>query len=381
MNDQEAIAQANQIANYIKLINYYFLSGQYDLAQQYIHCVDDINPARAIELYEHYYKNTGSLGIASSYNLMLEQTDEVRMRRALYQLALNEQDGWDLFQVRKKLFPKTFQIDDASYWQGEQGKGGILYILGEQGLGDHIMMARYFKPLLEQYGFSEIVVKPSSNTVNSLFTHLKHGRLLANGERIELHVEGNYYCYLMDVAKYFDPPSGGNIPPLDLNLPPPVRTIDKNGRPDVAVIWQGNPGHARDEMRSISFDEFRAVLTCESVNFHCFQFGESADLFNHVPANCTSMAPYIEGLPECAQFLRQMDVVITVDSMPAHLAGSLGVETWLLKDFVADWRWNGDDYNTGWYPSMRLFKQYRPGVWHDVLSDIQHQLKKLSARS
>ena len=80
-----------------------------------------------------------------------------------------------------------------------------------------------------------------------------------------------------------------------------------------------------------------------------------------------------------ARIVRALDLVISVDSMPAHLAGSLGIPTWILLQRDADWRWMNDRSDSPWYPTMRLFRQRCAGDWEPVIAEIGVQLRKLAA--
>ena len=83
-----------------------------------------------------------------------------------------------------------------------------------------------------------------------------------------------------------------------------------------------------------------------------------------------------DGFIDTVSIIENLDLVISVDSAIAHLAGSLGKPTWLLLNYVPDWRWGLDGENTDWYPSMRVFRQQKPGDWPGLLKTVQEQLKK-----
>ncbi|MBV9265546.1 MAG: hypothetical protein JO061_05195 [Acidobacteriaceae bacterium] len=79
-----------------------------------------------------------------------------------------------------------------------------------------------------------------------------------------------------------------------------------------------------------------------------------------------------------ASRMRSMDLLITVDTMTAHLAGALALPVWTLLNFEGDWRWMLDRSDSPWYPSMRLFRQPRPGDWNSVVLEVQHALQTWS---
>ena len=83
-----------------------------------------------------------------------------------------------------------------------------------------------------------------------------------------------------------------------------------------------------------------------------------------------------DGFVDTASIIKSLDLVISVDSAIAHLAGSLGKPTWLLLNYVPDWRWGLGGENTDWYPSMRIFRQEKPGDWSGLLKTVRVHLKK-----
>ncbi|MFT6582412.1 MAG: ADP-heptose:LPS heptosyltransferase [Alphaproteobacteria bacterium] len=88
----------------------------------------------------------------------------------------------------------------------------------------------------------------------------------------------------------------------------------------------------------------------------------------------TNWSDYLNGFTDTAAALCALDRVITIDTSTAHLAGALGVPTWVLLKFAPDWRWMLDRNDSPWYPSLRLFRQSRAGVWEDVILRIRQQL-------
>jgi ADP-heptose:LPS heptosyltransferase len=79
--------------------------------------------------------------------------------------------------------------------------------------------------------------------------------------------------------------------------------------------------------------------------------------------------------------MRALDLIISIDSMPAHLAGALAVPTWTLLQKNADWRWMSDRTDSPWYPTMRLFRQQQAGDWQQVVAEVQRELRVLSSRN
>jgi hypothetical protein len=135
----------------------------------------------------------------------------------------------------------------------------------------------------------------------------------------------------------------------------------------VGVVWRGGEW---DQFRSIPFATLAPLLDDVNVSWFGLQ---------HAPRPSESH-PRLRALDSSsvivtAEWMRGLDLVITIDSMPAHLAGALGVPVWTLLPRHADWRWLEQGATTPWYPTMRLFRQQRAGDWESVIADVQSQLE------
>jgi ADP-heptose:LPS heptosyltransferase len=88
------------------------------------------------------------------------------------------------------------------------------------------------------------------------------------------------------------------------------------------------------------------------------------------------LSPKMETFLDCAHFINHLDLVITVDTSVAHLAGAIGKKTWLLIAHANDWRWGNEAEHTFWYPSMRIFRQLEKGNWDSVFENVNSEIKK-----
>jgi hypothetical protein len=136
---------------------------------------------------------------------------------------------------------------------------------------------------------------------------------------------------------------------------------------EVAVVWAAGEW---DERRSISCELLEPLSKVPGVSLHAIQQGPSrAEWREGFGALALERNAY-----EQAQFMRSLDLVISIDSMPAHLAGALGVPVWTLLHHDPDWRWMSRGDRTPWYPTMRLFRQPRPGDWQPVITRVANAL-------
>src|SRR5581483_7083608 len=140
----------------------------------------------------------------------------------------------------------------------------------------------------------------------------------------------------------------------------------------------GNPRHRDDRSRSIALARLEPLLRRDEVAWFSLQVGErSAELATLSPAvRIVDLARELTDFAETAAVLASLDLLITVDTAPAHLAGALGRPTWLLIARPADWRWMRDREDTPWYASLRLFRQERQGDWSPVIASVAAALER-----
>ena len=145
----------------------------------------------------------------------------------------------------------------------------------------------------------------------------------------------------------------------------------------VGIAWQGNPKHKGDRQRSVPLEQFEPLARMDGVRFVSLQQGFGVE---QIAAQAGRFQVHDPGdLPdflETAALMRCLDLVVTVDSAIAHVAGALGVPAWVMLPRVPDWRWLLDREDTPWYPSVRLFRQERMGEWSPVFATIAECLRE-----
>jgi Glycosyltransferase family 9 (heptosyltransferase) len=149
--------------------------------------------------------------------------------------------------------------------------------------------------------------------------------------------------------------------------------LQQQGRMAVGVVWAA--GEWDQARRSIPFPLLAPLARVPGVALYILQRGPARA--DYRPA--FGFMAGSDDVVETARLMRALDLVISVDSMPAHLAGALGVPIWTLLDATADWRWMDGRKESPWYPTMRLFRQERPGEWEPVITRVADELKRLSA--
>jgi ADP-heptose:LPS heptosyltransferase len=147
----------------------------------------------------------------------------------------------------------------------------------------------------------------------------------------------------------------------------------------IGIAWSGDPLHHNDGNRSIPFKRFRSLIEGAARPFISLQ-KEVREIDRVVLAATpavTNFARQIRDFADTAALIGEVDLVIAVDTSVAHLAGALGKPVWLLLPFAPDWRWLLERSDSPWYPTMRLFRQPRPGDWDAVFASVQAELNAL----
>ena len=256
-----------------------------------------------------------------------------------------------------------------SLWQGGSDiRGRTIVLRGEQGLGDAIQFVRY-APLVAQLGASvwlEVApaLKPLLKTVDGI------AGVLAWDEPWPVAA---LHCPLMTLPLAFGTSCDtipSEVPYLKANAERVEawrQRLGSRSRRRIGIAWSGNPAQPDDRLRSIPGERLSPLLQRQDCEFHTVQTGLTAidaERFAQLGGNDHGAELYDFG--ETAALMMALDLVISVDSAPAHLAGALARPTWLLLQSNADWRWMRDRTDSPWYPTMRLFRQPNPGDWDSV---------------
>jgi tetratricopeptide (TPR) repeat protein/glycosyltransferase involved in cell wall biosynthesis len=154
----------------------------------------------------------------------------------------------------------------------------------------------------------------------------------------------------------------------------------------IGIVWTGNPEHKNNYHRSCPIAHFRSLAEIPGVQLFSLQKGDAAaDLAANLAADPTlpiqDLSAQLTDFADTAAAIAQLDLVMTIDTSVAHLAGALGKPVWVLLSFAADWRWMLDRADSPWYPSARLFRQPQAGDWQSVFQQVQEALQPLVQES
>ena len=279
--------------------------------------------------------------------------------------------GWRLHEARKAAKPGDYawlgRARDLP--DGQDFRVAEVLVVSEQGFGDTIHFARYVPPLAARCRGVTLCVQ--AELTRLLAANLPGVRVV---DRVDA-VPGTC-CAMMSLPLALglgsDPHiAGDGYLAADAGLArawearlAPVR------RPRVGLAWAGSRRHVLDRQRSIELADLAPLLAADFGWVSLQAEMRAGEAERAVAAGMPSLGPELTDFAETAALIDRLDLVVTVDTSVAHLAGALGKPVWILLPFSPDWRWGLGGIRTPWYASARLFRQPAPGDWATVLAEV-----------
>ena len=291
------------------------------------------------------------------------------------------EEGWREYEWRLELaeLGKREQSFPGPKWDGTAAAGKTLLLHMEQGLGDALQFVR-FVTLLAERGARCIVhcrdaLRPLLATVTGV------AQLAGDNESLPPY---DAHLPLLSLPRVLST-TGATIPAkVPYIIAPPDRRAAVRARLDaqvglkVGLAWAGNREHANDRNRSCPLTALGPLFGLPGIAWFSLQQGAaSADIATVSGAQRLVPLPAGAVLADTAALIAELDLVITVDTSIAHLAGALGQPTWVLLPFAPDWRWLLERSDSPWYPTVRLFRQPRPRDWPAVAASVREVLRAL----
>ncbi|WP_378954438.1 tetratricopeptide repeat protein [Pelosinus sp. sgz500959] len=349
---------------------------------------------QAIELNSNYPEAYYNLGIFLKVTKRFEEA-ESRFQQALklrpdYSAAIyslgnlhllkGEFDkGWAKYEESrpKRYGYRTLKIPR---WQGEDLTGRSILLCWEYGFGDTIQFIRYVEKVEKLANKTSLwIQKPLERLLTAAHPNLT----IYAGESIGDN-QYDYVCSLLSLPTIFNT-CNESIPPtvpyrpesrkVSVKWHKNLEKIDKNKRYRVGVVWAGHPKHLNNAKRSIPFDVFCTLFDHSQVSWVSLQVGDRGEDLLGTPYPVIDFSKDLVDFMETAGLIETLDLVITVDSAVAHLAGTMGKKTWVLLPFDPDWRWQLNREDSPWYPTIRLFRQCKLGDWQEVMERVKDALQ------
>ena len=345
---------------------------------------------QAITLEPRYAQAWNNLGVALREKLQIQEAMDAHRRAIAIQgdyadahfalgwallLTANFHEGWKEYEWR--LRRKNASLLERT-WDGGDLNGKTIMLHAEQGFGDTIQFVRYL-PLVAKRG-GRIILVCQAEMVRLLNNFPGVDHLLSNADPLPRF---DVRCPLMSLPLVF----GTTLETIPAEIPylrPDAALVDmfrlsgfnlRASRPvRVGLAWSGRPTHPDDRNRSIPFRELLPLLKSPGVEFHSLQPGAEPTTGTHFVRHGEALKDFAD----TAALIANLDLVISVDTAVAHLAGAMGKPAWLLLPFSGDWRWMLNRSDTPWYPTMRLFRQPRARDWASVVQEVAQALKERS---
>jgi len=266
-------------------------------------------------------------------------------------------------------------------WDGSPLEGKTILLRGEQGFGDAMQFIRYL-PMVRARKPDRVVVECQQSLVRLFETLEGVDQLVVKGGPLP---SLDLQAPLMSLPRIL----GTTLETIPCQVPylcavesEAVRCLlGSELRMKVGIVWAGSTMNNSDRHRSMSLSHFLPLLQMDAVSFYSLQKGDRvADITQDIP-NLVNLDPHIHDFADTAAIIEQLDLVITVDTAVAHLAGALGKPVWVLLAFAPDWRWMLERPDSPWYPTMRLFRQQKRGDWSFVFAAVKQALQEIVAHS
>jgi Tfp pilus assembly protein PilF len=300
-------------------------------------------------------------------------------------LDRNFEAGWKAYEERITVqkINETMSPLLKQKWNGESLEGKNIYVLHEQGFGDIIQFSR-FLPYLKKLGANRVLFKSRPETI-SLFEESKLlGVEIVDVDLDEKTLDFDYYIPLLSLAYYLKV-NEYNIPSTDKYLYASKRKINKyqkkffnNEQYKIGIFWQGSQTNSGDAERSLALKYFYPLFSYDNVAVYSIQKDFGSEQLDKLPDGykIVNLGNEFNDFSDTAAAIENLDLVISVDSSVAHLAGALGKEVWIILSEKPEWRWGEEEDLTIWYQNARLFRPVLGEGRHETMSRVFKALDK-----
>jgi len=293
--------------------------------------------------------------------------------------------GFEEFRWGRKCKNWAHHYPDFSQpeWEGEVFVGRTLLVFSDYGIGDALQLVRYMPMVVACGGTVVLQVQPT--LVPLLRDHLPGVTVIARGEALPPF---DLQLPMMGLPRVF----GTALETIPAAVPylqaePATasrwqRALRHERKLKVGVVWAGNALHKGDKQRSIASNEVLPRLVMTGVQLYSLQKEtrpEDGAVLESLGSGIANLAPALGSFADTAAAVDTLDLVISVDTSVAHLAGGLGRPVWVLLPYALDWRWMRDREDSPWYPTMRLFRQDKPRAWDGVIARVTAELARVAS--
>ncbi len=312
-------------------------------------------------------------------------------------LALGKlEKGWEEYEWRWKAHNESEKKFNIPVWKGEDLVGRSLLVYAEQGLGDTLQFIRYVKALKAKSSHIRIIFETQSSLAPLLKLQPYIDQVVSRGERLphcHYQIPLMSLPYVLKTRLETIPADIPYITPDKDRLAFWKKQLSQDKNVKIGICWQGNARYSTQALRravaakSLPLQAFKTLAEIPGVSIYSLQQVDGTEQI----ASCDFQEKLIlfdktfdktyGSFMDSAAVMQQLDVVVSVDTGVCHLAAAMGVPTWILLPFPADWRWLRNRTDSPWYPSVRLFRQQQLGDWQTPMQDIVASIKNTSNNS
>lgn len=335
-----------------------------------------------------FYHGFGRLDEAIDHGeaaIALAPTDvEAHVNLAVSKLMAGDfSRGWPLFEWRLR---ETKQAEAYPYrgrlarWDGLPFSGTLL-VARDQGAGDFILLSRFFPQLRSRVGSLTVECPPELASLYAGFpgidTLIGGFSELARAAQFDAHIPIGSVPGALEIDAHHVAASRSYLSADPERCAAFAERFAHRGvGRKIGIVWGGSPLHGSDRYRSCGLAAFAPLAHLPGIIWISLQKGPREEEAREAPAGMDLLAlgPEIRDFSDTAAAISALDLIITVDTSVAHLAGALGKPVWTLLGFETYWLWGAQRADTPWYPTMRLFRQHVPDDWTDLFGDVREAL-------
>jgi Flp pilus assembly protein TadD len=296
----------------------------------------------------------------------------------------NFDEGWEAYEARRRI-QGVWRDPGFSqpFWDGTGLEGRTILLWAEQGFGDTIQFIRYL-PLVEAAGDRVIALcQPELRRLLARQDWIE--QVLSFGEALPRF---DFQCPLMSLPRLCRTTAltvPGSIPYLraDPELAAQWKSRMSPDRLNVGLVWSTRPAAPGSGQRSIGLHATAPLATVPGVRFWSLQKGDAASEMRAAPPgmDLVDCSDQLGDFADTAALIANLDLVIACDTAVAHLAGAMGVRTWIALPLPSPWRWMREREDSPWYPTVRLFRHDRAGDWTSPIDAIARELREFAGAS
>jgi hypothetical protein len=290
-------------------------------------------------------------------------------------------EGWSEYDARLALpeLGRDRHRFPGPLWDGAALSGKTLLVYPEQGLGDAVQFARY--AMLAADAGARCVIRCPDTIAPLLATIRGVAEVIRDGEALPRY---DAHLPLLSLPRVFRTTSGtipAAVPYIaisDAKRATARATLVRTGAMrKIGLCWAGNPAHGNDRNRSLPLAALAPLFAVPGISWFSLQQGKATAQIATTPASSAIVPlPADAALVDTAALIAELDLIITVDTSIAHLAGALARPAWMLLPFAPDWRWQLGRDDSPWYPTFRLFRQTTSGDWSDVIARMADAIRQ-----